>query len=210
MTKKTTDDKRDAAGLAAMLDRLRTAGEPDAAELLEYLQDHHDDCHQPAANYELLLARLDGEPTNHGHCRVAAELDRLQGERDAYATELTDAEAKCKRLAGELVQAQAAGAVVQSLIARRYSYDVSMREDGCDVIGNSMLPLETEERLLIVRILRDAGKVPGGIPDSKPIGQPLLDELAQAREMIGTLLGLLPTAWPCAAKPPSPPNPAAK
>ena len=47
---------------------------------LAYLREHHDDCHQPAANYELLLCRLAGEPTNHGNCKVAAELDRLEAE----------------------------------------------------------------------------------------------------------------------------------
>jgi hypothetical protein len=36
--------------------------------------------HQPAANYELLLARLQGEPTDHGDCPVAAKMDRLEAE----------------------------------------------------------------------------------------------------------------------------------
>ena len=48
-------------------------------EELEYLREHHDECHQPAANYDLLLAMLDGEPTNHGDCRVYAEIERLRG-----------------------------------------------------------------------------------------------------------------------------------
>src|ERR1035437_6260039 len=37
------------------------------------------DCHQPAANYELLLCKLRGEPTNHGDCPVAAKIDELEG-----------------------------------------------------------------------------------------------------------------------------------
>lgn len=36
-------------------------------------------CHQPAVNYELLLEKLKGVPTNHGDCPVAAKLDELEG-----------------------------------------------------------------------------------------------------------------------------------
>ncbi len=42
----------------------------------------YDANHQPAANYELLLARLAGEPTNHGNEPVAAYIDRIERERD--------------------------------------------------------------------------------------------------------------------------------
>jgi len=92
--------------------------------------------------------------------------------------------------------AQAACAAMQKLIASRYSYDISMRGDGCDTIGNSLLPLETDERLLIMRILRDAGKVPDGIPDSKPIGQAVLDKLAAAQVVIDKLPTYADTSEP--------------
>lgn len=47
----------------------------EAADIIEYLTEHHDDCHQPAANYQLLLDKLSGVPTNRGDCVVAAKLD---------------------------------------------------------------------------------------------------------------------------------------
>ncbi|HUT57038.1 MAG TPA: hypothetical protein VNA25_04075 [Phycisphaerae bacterium] len=55
---------------------------------LIYLREHHDDCHQPAANYELLLSRLDGEPTDHGDCRVAAHIEKLEGQLAARDEEI--------------------------------------------------------------------------------------------------------------------------
>ena len=51
-----------------------------ASAELTYLREHHDECHQPAANYELVLARLAGTPTNHGNCPVAATLDEYEAE----------------------------------------------------------------------------------------------------------------------------------
>jgi len=123
----------------------------------------NDECHRPAGQYELLLARIDGEPTNHGDCRVAAELDRLQGERDTYATELTDAEAKCKRLAGELVQAQAnCGA-----FWRAASFFRSMALSG-----------ESES---------DASRLMGLVFRVANPGQALLDELARLRRLEAAL-----------------------
>lgn len=54
----------------------------DAREAWAYLRQHHDDCHQPAASYQLLLDRLAGTPTNHGNCPVAAQLDTLEAENE--------------------------------------------------------------------------------------------------------------------------------
>jgi hypothetical protein len=57
----------------------------EAADIIEYLTEHHDDCHQPAANYQLLLDKLAGEPTNHGDCVVAAKLDEQAQEIERMA-----------------------------------------------------------------------------------------------------------------------------
>ena len=64
-----------------------------------YLREHHDDCHQPAANYELLLDRLKGVPTNHGDCPVAAKLDALEAENER---ERDEAMAACAMIRAEL------------------------------------------------------------------------------------------------------------
>ena len=55
--------------------------------------EQNDLCHQPAANYELLLARLDGTPTNHGSCRVAAKLDELEAENQRMRAAMPDPDA---------------------------------------------------------------------------------------------------------------------
>lgn len=44
------------------------------------ISDQNDNCHQPAANYELLLDKLKGVPTNHGDCPVAKKLDAQDAE----------------------------------------------------------------------------------------------------------------------------------
>ena len=48
----------------------------------EVVSEQNDENHQPAANYELLLARLAGKPTNHGDEPVAAYIDKIERERD--------------------------------------------------------------------------------------------------------------------------------
>jgi hypothetical protein len=50
----------------------------DRQQLLQYLQEHHDETHQPAADYWLLLDFLNGENTEHGDCPVYAEIMRLR------------------------------------------------------------------------------------------------------------------------------------
>ena len=50
----------------------------DAQQELIYLRAHHDECHEPAARYDLLLDRLAGVATNHGDCPIAAWLDELE------------------------------------------------------------------------------------------------------------------------------------
>ena len=84
-------DDEETSGVKAFIADLRGLASPEAgviesltkqayaelADLLEYLSEHHDECHQPAANYQLLLDRLAGVPTNHGDCPVAKRLDEL-------------------------------------------------------------------------------------------------------------------------------------
>ena len=62
---------------AGVIESLTKQACAELADLLEYLSEHHDECHQPAANYQLLLDRLAGVPTNHGDCPVAKKLDEL-------------------------------------------------------------------------------------------------------------------------------------
>jgi len=52
---------------------------------VQFYGEQVDENHQPATNYQLLIARLDGKPTNHGDCRVAAKLDELQAVVDKLA-----------------------------------------------------------------------------------------------------------------------------
>ena len=88
-------DDEETSGVKAFIADLRGLANPEAgviesltkqayaelADLLEYLSEHHDECHQPAANYQLLLDRLAGVPTNHGDCPVAKKLDELANPR---------------------------------------------------------------------------------------------------------------------------------
>lgn len=53
----------------------------EAIDLIKYLDEHHDECHTPAARYELLLDYLKGNPVEPGNCPVIAELIRLKQEK---------------------------------------------------------------------------------------------------------------------------------
>jgi DUF438 domain-containing protein len=44
---------------------------------------------------------------------------------------------------------------LKNVILEVFSYDKSMRDEGCDTIGHSMLPLSKESRLIIIETLRD-------------------------------------------------------
>jgi len=104
-------DDEETSGVKAFIADLRGLANPEAgviesltkqacaelADLLEYLSEHHDECHQPAANYQLLLDRLAGVPTNHGDCLVAKKLDELA------AAEAVVARLKDNELATEII-----------------------------------------------------------------------------------------------------------
>ena len=76
--------------------------------VIKELQEQNAECHQPAANYELLLCKLKGEPTNFGNEPVAKRLDQLQGDvyylghkLDTMTQELDAAHADVTRLEAE-------------------------------------------------------------------------------------------------------------
>jgi len=111
-------EEQELAGMAARLDGApRQADNPEPWLLgwdsqdkelavlneLTYLREHHDECHQPAGNYALLLDRLKGVKTNHGDCLIAAKMDELEAE-------ITLLQRKCKaewmKQAGDALEAE--------------------------------------------------------------------------------------------------------
>ena len=53
---------------------------------------------------------------------------------------------------------------LRSLICNHFSYDRSMRKEGCDTIGCSIVPLSKEDRLTIIQVLSEA---PGATTDGQ-------------------------------------------
>ena len=82
--------------LAGVADPPRTNPGQPLLDELSYLREHHVDCHQAAGNYELLLCRLRGEPTNHGDCAVAARLDDLEAENERLTATLREKQARLR------------------------------------------------------------------------------------------------------------------
>ena len=44
---------------------------------------------------------------------------------------------------------------LKDVIIEVFSYDPTMRKEGCDTIGHSMLPMSKESRLTIIETLRE-------------------------------------------------------
>ena len=150
----------------------RTFGDNSAARVAE-LEAEVDHNHQPATYYELLLARLDGEPTDHGACRVAKELDRLEAE-------LAKSKAENRELTMSQVRRYAAQ--MGDKIVAELEAALSQSKKACQELNTDNL--RQEQRL----------------SDLEADNARLRELLVEAQESVCSLL--CPSKWPTGERPP--------
>jgi len=131
----------------------------------QFVDEENEQNHQPAANYELLLARLAGQPTNHGDEPVAAYIDKIEHERDEAAAAAAAIVARLPKTADGMPLVEGMKAWTAAPELREVQVETHGRAyELDDAETNSWSPIDTYGRRVLYSTREAAEAAKGGKP----------------------------------------------